>query len=291
MGIHRRCPVDVVSLGVQCGRTPHNQLLPHGPLLEFEAEFDSPDFLAEHSLLLSYQAALPHFERAVLPGLQRGGAGSVVVLVDRADYQASFANASAVSRVGVDYAFEGLKLPGRSARFHGKCFLLLKPHAARLYIGSANLTATGLRTNLEIVDRLTVIRDPHRLQGDVSVMRTFSDLLGLLLEVSPTTNAAALRRLAVAQAKLDALLDDPDAAVDDTSVVLLHTISHSLLGQITRQIPTASVDQITAMSRIGRALSCLSARSRSGGQGRGAHQEPVGCALSAARPARPGMRT
>jgi len=44
------------------------------------------------SLLMSYCASLPFFERDVLPNLQQVGEGHVTVLVDEAQYQASFSD-------------------------------------------------------------------------------------------------------------------------------------------------------------------------------------------------------
>lgn len=215
----------------------------------FEEAFSSADFVSERSLLLSFEASLPRVERGFIGGLQRAGAGKVTIIVDESDYQQSFADATAAVRVNVDYSFLHARVKTGHGRFHPKCYLLLKSGAARLFVASANLTSTGLRTNLEIVDRLDLATDDAgRVRGNVEAFHLFVGFLERLPTVVHLS-ATAEEDLQAARSDLATLLEH---SVVDTpgqqDVAFLGTLDRALLSQVQERIPADAVRRIVAIS-------------------------------------------
>jgi hypothetical protein len=213
-------------------------------MLSFEAEFLSSELLAERSLLLCFEASLPYFERALLPGLQRAGAGAVTLLVDHRDLAQSHADLAAVTRVGVDYTIRGIRLPGSHAASHAKLYLLLGRRGARLLVASANLTPSGARTNLEVIDRLALGVDGS---GDRAGFTSYLELLAALPRLDITLPPDACRALARASASLRDWLA-ADGAAHDGEPELLHSAERPLLPQLTERVPADEVSEIVALS-------------------------------------------
>jgi hypothetical protein len=202
----------------------------------------------ERSLLLTFEANLAFVERRLLADLQRTGAGAVTLIVDHASNQQSFADASALTRVGVDYAIHSVRLPGPSAACHAKLYLLLRPDRARLLVASANLTSCGFVRNLEVVDRLDLEADGT---GDREGFTTYLEILHALPRLAPGLGAAK-RSLDRAAAEIQAMLARArgagGAGTPTGGPKLLHTGSAPLLEQIKALVPADEVREIIAIS-------------------------------------------
>lgn len=215
-------------------------------MLPFEALLGGAE-APERSLLICFEASLPFFERLLLGRLSSHGEGAVAVIVDAADYAQSFADASAVTRVGVDYTFAGANLPGPRAAFHAKLYLTLGKTGAQLIAASANLTATGVRSNLEVVDRLTLTADGA---GDRAAFAEYAELIDHLPILTPSLSRDALRalkRTADAVRQLLSATDGPSMA-DDNGPRLLHSAARPLLEQLRALVPADEVTEIVAIS-------------------------------------------
>ena len=198
-------------------------------------------FKAERSLLMSYCVGLPFFEQDILPYLQQSGEGRVTLLLSEGEYQNSFADY--VISAGIRYRFNPVRLPNPISSFHPKAYLLLKPREALLLIASANLTPSGFRTNLEIVDELTLSENG---QSDRRAFGQFAQMLKSL---------ATLDRRMPQTVKSD-LLDMSDTLhrrigegeEGQAEPHFLHSIDEPLLPQILRLVPSAGVNEIIAIS-------------------------------------------
>src|SRR5260370_18375142 len=103
---------------------------------------------------MSYCVGLPFFEQDVLPHLQETGEGRVSVLSSEGEYENSFSDF--VTGDGIRYRFNPIRLPNQNSIFHPKLYLQFNSKEARLLVASANLTPSGFRANLEIVDELNL---------------------------------------------------------------------------------------------------------------------------------------
>jgi hypothetical protein len=132
------------------------------------------------SLLMTYCANLPFFERDILPYLQQVGDGRVTVLLDCAQYDASFSDY--VRGAGTRYRLHPVRLPQKSANFHPKLYLLMGGSKVDLLVGSANLTPSGFGSNAEIIDQLTLSKE-H--QEDAAAIAQYAAMLRLLPALDP----------------------------------------------------------------------------------------------------------
>lgn len=213
-------------------------------MLSFEAEFNSPDLSAERSLLLCYEASLPYFERALLHGLQRAGPGSVTVIVDHNDLLQSHADLAAVTRAGVDYSVTGMRLPGWRAAFHAKLYLLVGADKARLLIASANLTPSGARTNLEVVDRLELT---SKGCGDREAFESYLQLLSALPRLDPSLSEETKREIEQTTSPLRSWLTAGSSSTA-ASPKFLHNAETALLPQLLAEVSPDLVREIIAIS-------------------------------------------
>jgi len=215
-------------------------------MLSFEALLNGVE-APERSLLICFETSLPFFERAFLGPLSSHGEGALAVIVDAADYAQSFADASAVTGVGVDYTFAGVSLPGPSAAFHPKLYLTLGNFGAQLIVASANLTPTGARSNLEVIDRLSLTAAGT---GDRAAFAVYAELIEDLPTLAPALSGdarVALKRAAAAVRRLLRSAEDSLPAVDK-GPVLLHSATHPLLEQLRSLVPAKEVTEIIAVS-------------------------------------------
>ncbi len=193
------------------------------------------------SLFMSYCASLPFFEREILPHLQQVGDGRVTVLVDEAQYQASFSDF--VRGAGTRYRFHPVRLPHKSANFHPKLYLLLNGPRADLLVASANLTPSGFRANAEIIDQLTLSKEN---QEDAPAIAQYVRMLRLLPSLDRHLPVAVVEELHKFASDLEAL----GATQKETLVGpwFLHSVEEALLPQLVQLIPSLEIKQIVAIS-------------------------------------------
>jgi len=102
-------------------------------------------------LALTYGADLPWFEHHLGQQLRLAGVRRFLILADGATLDATLPqNLADAPGAGSWYAVESMRAAGA---FHPKAYLLAGPRAARLYVGSGNLTQSGLGRNLELFER------------------------------------------------------------------------------------------------------------------------------------------
>ena len=142
------------------------------------------------SLFITYCASLPFFEQDILAYLQQVGDGRVTVLLDDAQYQASFSDF--VRGAGTRYRLHPVRLPRKSANFHAKLYLLTSHSKADLLVGSANLTPSGFRANAEIVDQLTLSEER---QEDSPAIAQYVAMLRLLPHLDPHLPGPVLQQI------------------------------------------------------------------------------------------------
>ena len=93
------------------------------------------------------------YESIVLPRLRGAGCRNNIVIADSCMLTHALRGASILPRqAGKLYTVSGASAPGV---FHPKVFLQLGRRGGRLILGSANLTASGLAGNLELVGAIT----------------------------------------------------------------------------------------------------------------------------------------
>ena len=132
------------------------------------------------SLLMTYCASLSFFEQDVLPYLQQVGDGSVTVLLDDTQYDASFSDL--VRGAGTRYRLHPVRLPNKASNFHPKLYLLMDGTRIDLLVGSANLTPSGFRANAEIIDRLSLSQERR---DDCAAISQYASMLRLLPSLDP----------------------------------------------------------------------------------------------------------
>lgn len=117
---------------------------------------------------LTYSVNLPWFERHLGRQLRIAGLRRFALFADARALDASLASdARELDGAGTWYSIVGVHL---NTTFHPKVLLLTGPDAARLYVGSGNLTPSGLGQNLEIFERWDASLN------DGAVDRVFEDL-------------------------------------------------------------------------------------------------------------------
>jgi HKD family nuclease len=194
------------------------------------------------SLLMTYCASLPFFERDVLPYLQQVGDGRVTVLLDSAQYDASFSDL--VRGAGTKYRLHPVRLPHKSANFHPKLYLFMDGSKVELLVGSANLTPSGFGSNAEIVDRLTLSKEQ---EDNAAALAQYADMLRLLPAVDPCLPQQVVNELQNIASDLErrgAIKGQNNLA----GPFFLHTIEESLLTQLIRLIPPQEIKEIVAVS-------------------------------------------
>jgi len=105
------------------------------------------------SIATTFEIDFDAYESIVLPRLRGAGCRNNIVITDSRMLTHALGGASVLPRqAGRLYTVDG-----RSARgvFHPKLFLQFGRRGGRLIIGSANLTASGLAGNLELVGMIT----------------------------------------------------------------------------------------------------------------------------------------
>ena len=207
-------------------------------MIKLEERFESAK--AESSLLMSYCSSLPFLEQNVLDHLQRAGAGRVTILVDEGDYHASLSDY--VRAAGVRYRLHPVRLPHPKANFHPKLYLLLTRTNVRLLVASANLTPSGFRSNLEIVDELSLSDDDR---ADARAFAQYGRMLNSLIALDSDLSRAVVR---VLQIFVDEIERRVGKQVSEAGPRLLHSIDEPLLSQLVATVPPGIVDEIVVIS-------------------------------------------
>lgn len=97
------------------------------------------------------------FEDLILPALKLAGSNNNVLLVDQAMADQSLRDARLPRWAGTHYSFQRVAVDGA---FHPKIILQLGRDRGRLFLGSANLTASGIAGNRELVAVIECSSEP-----------------------------------------------------------------------------------------------------------------------------------
>jgi len=193
------------------------------------------------SLFMTYCTSLPFFERDILPYLQLVGDGRVTVLLDCAQYEASFSDF--VRGAGTRYRVHPVRLPRKSANFHPKLYLLMDGSKVDLLVGSANLTPSGFGLNVEIIDQLTMSNERQEEAAAIAQYAAMLRLLPALDPHLPEQVVMEIEKIANQVGRFGATRAESIAGP-----WFLHTIEETLLAQVSRLIPPPEIKQITAIS-------------------------------------------
>lgn len=196
--------------------------------MEFERQLH--EARPEHSLLMCYGSSLGFFENRLLDSLQAEGAGEVILLLDAHQFADTFSERTAVQHAGQRYRVHPVPSHGSSA-FHPKLYLARHKEQAALWVASANLTLSGLRDNVEIVDRVKLSPDGS---GDSRAFQAYCEFLGLVAE-SFSLSAAAEEVLQQNRKSLNGWLPD---RIPDTGPEFLHSLQAPLLQQLETRLPS-----------------------------------------------------
>jgi hypothetical protein len=104
---------------------------------------------ADNLVALTYNLDLPFFESALLGPLQAAGCRNVALLCDPSQYQQSLRDVPILRHLGQGYVC--LPSDAASSAFHPKLILLTGDHGGFMVVGSPNISAAGLTSNLEAV--------------------------------------------------------------------------------------------------------------------------------------------
>jgi HKD family nuclease len=196
---------------------------------------------SEDSLLMSFCGSLSFLEHNLLQHIQESGLGRVMVLLDKAEYDSSFADA--VRGAGIRYRVHPFRLPGDGATFHPKLYLFMGNAKATLFVASANLTPSGFRSNVEIVDRFTISRDSR---DDFSVFQGYLGLLNNLPAIDRRLSLEAEREIQRIGITLRNIIgQDIENA---NGPWFLHSIHESILSQLKKIVLPSDIQQIVAFS-------------------------------------------
>lgn len=198
-------------------------------------------FGAERALLMSYCVGLPFFEQDVLPYLQETGEGRVTLLISEREYESSFSDF--VTGAGIRYRLNPVRLSSPYGVFHPKLYLQVKSREARLLVASANLTPSGFRANLEIVDELSLNENG---QGDSRAFGQFAEMLRSLTQLDQRLPKAITRELREISDMLSGWIGNNP--MSEAGPHFLHSIEEPLLPQLIQLVPPARVKEIVAVS-------------------------------------------
>lgn len=100
----------------------------------------------DYALMTTFNFDIKFFERAILNPLYARGLKKITVFVDDKEFSKSIKSVTNC-HMGRKYMVNPIVMDGS---FHPKLILLLGKKKARLFVGSANLTTSGLTTNNEV---------------------------------------------------------------------------------------------------------------------------------------------
>src|SRR6056297_3340249 len=117
--------------------------------MRYDKVFRDSGYLS--TLLTSFEFDPIVFENVVLAGLTAGGARDITVITDTERVNAQFAEYGPPRQAGRYYHLAKRRVAGC---FHPKIVLQAGEKKARLIVGSANLTGSGIMGNLEAIATL-----------------------------------------------------------------------------------------------------------------------------------------
>jgi hypothetical protein len=197
----------------------------------------------EHVVAFAFEANLPFAEHELLDRLHREGARHLTLLVGASDYTEGFAEFAATRHAGIFYAIHRVRLPSSYAAFHPKLYLLAWHDTARLLVASANLTPTGFRSNLEVVDDLRMSTDEP---GDVEAFREYAALLDAIPDIDSHLNPRVAARLRAASASIRELAGRCRQRPE--RVALLHSAFFPLVSQLREIVAGATIKRLTVLT-------------------------------------------
>jgi hypothetical protein len=116
----------------------------------------------------TYNAYLPFYEQVVLPRLATAGCRANVLMMDARQCAAALSEESTRPRLaGRAYTLMPVKAGGA---FHPKIILLIGRQKGLLFLGSHNLTLSGLSHNRELTNRFEVASD--KVRNEVAAIKT-----------------------------------------------------------------------------------------------------------------------
>jgi len=194
-------------------------------------------------LLTTYTFGLSYFEAAILPTLNRHECGSVAVLVDEGQFQASLADSHS-GYAGRGYRIISVRAPGGGI-FHPKLAYLVSDDADTLVVASGNLTFLGQGGNLECLDAVRSSSCPEVFEEVAWFFRT-------LAQAMPDAASQGARVLIEfsERASEQWRAHQADAANRARHTWLLHTLSTPVAEQLETLVPSlgTQMSKLTVMS-------------------------------------------
>jgi HKD family nuclease len=121
----------------------------------------------------TYNAYLPFYEQVILPRLATAGCRANVLMMDARQCATALSEESTRPRLaGRAYTLMPVKAGGA---FHPKIILLIGRHKGLLFIGSHNLTLSGLSHNRELTNRFEVASDKDH--SEMAAIKTSWDFM------------------------------------------------------------------------------------------------------------------
>ena len=199
------------------------------------------DAKAQRSILMSFCVSITFFERELLDALQQNGAGQVAVFIGEGDYVSSLADFS--QSAGLRYRICPIRLNGPHQAFHPKLYFSASHDKLELVVASANLTPSGFRSNLEIVDRLALSVDKH---SDARAFRQYGEMLRSLVSLDPTLPFSATQAL---HGAADEILKRLSDQVDESGPNFLHSIDEPLFPQLAGLVEPEASERLCPFRR------------------------------------------
>ena len=108
-------------------------------------------------IALTFNIDLAWFESLVYQRLITAGVRRILIVTDTTELSSTIERqVGAFHRAGIDYSVLGIDVSGC---FHPKAIFLSGTNAARLYVGSGNITSNGFGRNLEVYERFEVTKE------------------------------------------------------------------------------------------------------------------------------------
>lgn len=178
------------------------------------------------------------FDTHLVRRLLEEGCEEILLLTDRAGYEALLAERSAITYAGCSYWV--CRVDVSPFVFHPKVALMWSEDEARVYVMSANLTHGGLWRNAEVVDLLSWNRHEGGPVGGIRKAAEWCKQLPDALRLPDAIRAAIHRMLGELTSVLPAAAEDGTGAA---SAQFVHNLTEAILPQVLRLAPDG-VDEV-----------------------------------------------
>ncbi len=185
-------------------------------------------------ILTTYALSPTFFEYQFVSPLLAAGCRHLVLFCDRHGYQAMVCERAALARAGVDYWVVPVDMAPFA--FHAKLCLMWSQSDVRLYVSSANLTKSGLGSNVEIVDRLVCRDGETTYSPHIEAIARFFRALNQGQPISRSARAALDGLIGQATSTL-ALLRPGTNMAEREHLHVLHNFDRGLLEQLAEILP------------------------------------------------------